>query len=320
MHQEYFNHPLRISATVQLLTIDEASDGQRLDNFLIKTCKGVPKSHLYKAIRSGQVRVNKSRAKQETRLCVGDIVRIPPFRMNPTSQAKTQWVPPRTDFEIIYEDDYLLVINKPSGIAVHGGSGVSFGVIEQLRASRPDAKFLELVHRLDKDTSGLLMIAKKRATLVKLQDFMRQSVGRKQYYALVHGKWQTQEHVKLPLLKFLTPSGERRVKVSSDGKYAHTVITPKQHLASFTLVNCLLKTGRTHQIRVHLVAKGHPIVGDDKYGIDASNAQFAKMGFKRMFLHAHSLDMPHPITGEILHLNAPLPKECEQLLAELKHV
>ncbi|AIL33258.1 RluA family pseudouridine synthase [Basilea psittacipulmonis] len=306
--------------SVQLLTIDESSNGQRLDNFLIKICKGVPKSHLYKAIRSGQVRVNRGRAKQETRLSPGDVVRIPPLRMADKSETYTNWVP-QAHFPIVYEDEVLLVINKPAGVAVHGGSGVSFGVIEQIRASRPDAKFLELVHRLDKETSGLLMIAKKRSALVTLQDYMRHSQGNKEYLALVKGDWVNErQHIKLPLYKYLTPSGERRVKVDKEqGKYAHTIVSLQERYNGLcSLVKCQIKTGRTHQIRVHLASQQHPIINDDKYGDELTNQQFEQLGFKRMFLHACQLDIPHPVTQTPLHLTAPLPDECQQILIKIK--
>lgn len=304
---------------VRLVRVDAGADGQRIDNFLLRHCKGVPKSHLYKAIRSGQVRVNKGRISSEYRLQEGDEVRIPPLRM-PDPQAKP--VAPKAEFPIIYEDDAILVVNKPSGVAVHGGSGVSFGVIEQLRSARPEVKFLELAHRLDKETSGLLIIAKKRSALVVLHDMMRQSEGHKYYLALVVGEWQAKrQEIKLPLYKYLTPDGERRVRVDKgQGKYAHTIVTKVQAYRGYTLLGAQLKTGRTHQIRVHLAASGFPIVGDEKYGRDEVRESFAKQGFKRMFLHAHRLTFNHPLTGEKLVLEAPLPEECQRLLQGLSAV
>lgn len=301
---------------VRLIRVDSGAEGQRIDNFLLRHCKGVPKSHLYKAIRSGQVRVNKGRISSEYRLQVGDEVRIPPLRM-PDPHAKP--IVPKAEFPIIYEDEAILVINKPAGVAVHGGSGVSFGVIEQLRAARPEAKFLELAHRLDKETSGLLIIAKKRHALVVLHDMMRQSEGHKYYLALVVGEWQPKRcEIKLPLYKYLTPDGERRVRVDKvQGKYAHTIATKVQPYRGYTLLGVQLKTGRTHQIRVHLADSGFPIVGDEKYGHDEVRSFFAQKGFKRMFLHAHRLSFAHPLTGEKLLLEAPLPAECEQLLGQL---
>lgn len=301
---------------VRLVTVDTGADGQRIDNFLMRHCKGVPKSHLYKAIRSGQVRVNKGRISSEYRLRDGDEVRIPPLRM---ADPEKKPIVPKAEFPVVYEDEAILVVNKPAGVAVHGGSGVSFGVIEQLRASRPEAKFLELAHRLDKETSGLLIIAKKRSALVILHDMMRQSEGHKYYLALVVGDWQAnRQEIKLPLYKYLTADGERRVRVDKDnGKYAHTIVTKVANYRGYSLVGALLKTGRTHQIRVHLAANGFPIVGDEKYGRDEVREYMARKGFKRMFLHAHRLSFEHPLTGEKLVLEAALPPECERLLKQL---
>lgn len=301
---------------VRFLSIDVSSAGQRIDNFLIRHCKGVPKSHLYKAIRSGQVRVNKGRISSEYRLQEGDEVRVPPLRMaDPERKPQV----PKAEFPIIYEDDAIVVVNKPAGVAVHGGSGVSFGVIEQLRAARPEAKFLELAHRLDKETSGLLIIAKKRSALVVLHDMMRQSSGHKYYLALVVGEWKAKrQEIKLPLYKYLTPGGERRVRVDKhQGKYAHTIVSMVRSYRGFTLLGAQIKTGRTHQIRVHLASQGFPIVGDEKYGPDEIRERMAKKGFKRMFLHAHRLSFAHPLTGEKLTLEAPLPVECQRLLDTL---
>lgn len=299
-----------------MFQVDTNLAGQRLDNFLIRICKGVPKSHLYKAIRSGEVRVNKGRISADYRLAEGDVVRIPPLRLPAPGRAAP--VPPAT-FPVVYEDEAILVINKPAGVAVHGGSGVSFGVIEQLRAAQPQPRFLELAHRLDRETSGLLIIARKRSALVALHDMMRQAQGRKYYQALVVGDWvNDKQHFRQPLLKWLTASGERRVKVDALGKPAHTIVTLKQRYGRYSLVGAELRTGRTHQIRVHLAAAGFPIVGDDKYGPDDVRARFFKAGFTRMFLHATELDIPHPLTGEMLHLRAPLPAECTQILNQLE--
>tara|TARA_R110000851_G_scaffold165169_2_gene309863 strand:+ start:69576 stop:70532 length:957 start_codon:yes stop_codon:yes gene_type:complete len=308
-----------MNMVVQTLQIGAEQAGQRIDNFLLKTCKGVPKSHIYKAIRSGQVRVNKGRCQAEYRLLEGDSVRVPPFRM-PNRDTRPR--APAASFPIVYEDDALLVIDKPAGVAVHGGSGVSFGVIEQLRAARPDARFLELAHRLDRETSGLLIIAKKRSALVALHQMMREGKGRKRYQALVEGDWQNdRQHLRQPLLKWLTSSGERRVKVDPLGKPAHTIINLMQRYAGrFSLVEAELKTGRTHQIRVHLAASGYPIVGDDKYGHDEVRALFSRRGFGRMFLHAWRLDIPHPASDEILRLEAALPPACQALLKELEQM
>lgn len=301
---------------VRFLEVDTERVGQRLDNFLIGLCKGVPKSHLYKAIRDGQVRVNKGRISADYRLQQGDTVRIPPLRLPVPGLPRT--VPPAT-FPVVYEDDALLVIDKPAGVAVHGGSGVSFGVIEQLRAARPDAKFLELAHRLDRDTSGLLLIAKMRKSLLSLHDMMRQAQGRKHYQALIIGDWvNDKQHLRQPLLKWLTVSGERRVKVDPLGKQAHTIITLQRRYGRYTLVGAELRTGRTHQIRVHLAASGHAIVGDDKYGSDLVTAEFARLGFNRMFLHACRLEIHHPVSGELLDLQAALPRACLSILKALE--
>ena len=300
---------------VRLVEVGEEHDGQRLDNFLLRLCKGVPKSHLYKAVRAGQVRVNKGRAQPETRLVKGDVVRVPPMRL-PAPSAKPPI--PAGEFPIVYEDDGLLVIDKPEGVAVHGGSGISFGVIERLRAARPQARFLELAHRLDRDTSGLLLIAKKRNVLLALHEMFRSGSGGKHYFALVEGDWQNdRQHVRLALTKWTTQTGERRVRVDPAGLPSHTIVTLKQRFGQYSLLDAELRTGRTHQIRVHLAANGFPIIGDDKYGRDETRARFSKMGFSRMFLHAHRLEMPHPLTGEPLVLEAPLPKECVELLRKL---
>ena len=301
---------------VRMMEISAEWVGQRLDNFLVRECKGVPKSHIYKAIRSGQVRVNKGRVKNEYRLELGDVVRIPPMRMpDPTAEPP---VPP-AQFPIVFEDDYLLVINKPEGVAVHGGSGVSFGVIEQLRAARPEQKLLELGHRLDRDTSGLLIIAKRRRSLVAIHDMFRDGQVEKFYQALVEGDWvNSRQHIKAPLLRWLTVSGERRVRVDAQGKPSHTIVCLLQRYGAYSLVEAELKTGRTHQIRVHLAHAGFPIVGDDKYGSDAVRMQFAQWGFKRMFLHAARLRMRHPITEEWLELEAPLPPACIHILGTLE--
>lgn len=298
--------------SVRFVEIGAEQAGQRIDNFLLRLCKGVPKSHLYKAIRSGEVRVNKGRIGAEYRLEEGDMLRVPPLRLPRPDQAPP--VPPAV-FPIVFEDDALLVVDKPAGVAVHGGSGVSFGVIEQLRAARPDAPMLELAHRLDRETSGLLLIAKKRKALLGLHDMMREGGGRKHYQALVVGDWvNDKQHIRKPLLKWLTASGERRVKVDAEGKAAHTIITLEKRYGRYSLLGAELRTGRTHQIRVHLASSGYPIVGDDKYGPDEIRDRFARLGFRRMFLHACRLEIPHPLTGAALVFTAPLPPACRQLL------
>ena len=316
---------------VHYVRIDEGSEGQRLDNFLVKLLKGVPKSHVYRVIRSGEVRVNKGRAGADTKLALGDEVRVPPVRTSSTGAELKTDAPPR-EFPLVFEDEHLLAIAKPAGVAVHGGSGVSFGVIEQLRQARPQARFLELVHRLDKETSGLLLIAKKRAALVALQDQLRQRGGEKvmhkTYAALVIGAWPEERKViDVALHKFLTQDGERRVRTvdddHEDGKRSITLVKVMQRFKAFTLLDVTIKTGRTHQIRVHLADEGHAIVGDDKYGDFALNKALARgetvpgQRFDRMFLHARRLRLQHPATGEVIELAAPLPAECEALLTSL---
>ena len=309
----------QVPAQVRMVTISGEEPDQRIDNFLMRVCKGVPKSHIYRVLRSGEVRVNKGRIDQTFRLKEGDVVRIPPVRV----AEKTSQVVPGAEFRVLLEDNHLLVIDKPAGVAVHGGSGVSYGVIEQLRAARPQAKFLELVHRLDRDTSGILMLAKKRSALTNLHEQIREGELDKRYLALVHGDWQnSRQHVKLPLFKYSTPDGERRVRVQADGQPSHTVFNLVRRYGEFALVEAELKTGRTHQIRVHLASTGFPIVGDDKYGDFALNkalqkAEGTRIAFKRMFLHAYQLTFKHPETGEAVTLKAGLPAECEQFLQSL---
>lgn len=302
--------------SVRMVEVTEDQDGQRLDNFLMRICKGVPKSHIYKAVRGGEVRVNKGRVAPDARLNVGDLVRVPPMRLPAPDEKRAV---PASEFPIVFEDEGLLVIDKPAGTAVHGGSGVSFGVIEALRASRPEARFLELAHRLDRDTSGLLMIAKKRSALLALHEMFRTGGGKKHYLALVEGDWvNARQHIRLPLTKWTTQTGERRVKVEADGQVAHTIVSAMRRFNGYSLVDAELRTGRTHQIRVHLASSGFPIVGDDKYGRDETRAQFSKLGFTRMFLHACRLEMPHPLTKDPLVLEAPLPPSCEKILQKLE--
>jgi 23S rRNA pseudouridine955/2504/2580 synthase len=307
--------------SVQLVSITEEEAGQRIDNYLLRVCKGVPKSHIYRILRSGEVRVNKGRIDQLYRLQADDVVRIPPIR---TAEKAAGNAPvPGAEFAIVHEDSHLLVIDKPAGVAVHGGSGVSYGVIEQLRAARPDAKFLELVHRLDRETSGLLLLAKKRSALTNLHEQMREGTTDKRYLTVVAGDWKNpRQHVKLPLHKYTTADGERRVVVQAGGQEAHTVFNLLRKWESYALLEAELKTGRTHQIRVHLASSGFPILGDEKYGDFALNRQLQKANdtrgaLKRMFLHAYRITFRHPETGEPLTLTAPLPGECERFLVSL---
>ena len=318
--------------SVSLITVAEHEAGQRLDNYLIKILKGVPKSHIHRIIRAGEVRLNKKRCKPDSRIQTGDLLRIPPVRTaekQRSSENRAQAVPAR-EFTIIYEDDALLVIDKPAGIAVHGGSGVSFGVIEQIRRARPEARYLELVHRLDKDTSGLLMIAKKRNALVKLHEAIRNDHPKKIYLALGVGKLPNDSfHVKLPLFKYTGAQGEKMVRVSEDGQSAHTIfrvlnrfsddLLHQVGLSHLTLVQATLKTGRTHQIRVHLQSQQCPIAGDERYGDYQANKRLQKLGLKRMFLHAAELHLDHPLTGEKLILKAPLPQDLAQFVLMLEN-
>lgn len=310
-----------MAGRVALVVIDESAEGQRVDNFLLKHLKGVPKSHIYRILRSGEVRVNSGRVGAEHRLALADKVRIPPIRVGATEKKPTRIGPgPRLAERILYEDDALLVIDKPAGLAVHGGSGVSLGAIEQLRLEFPKARFLELVHRLDRDTSGVLLLAKKRSALIALHASMRAGDIDKRYLTLAAGSWKNQRQtVKLALSKYLTAEGERRVSIDRDGQAAHTIFTLVENLGQFSLLEAWLKTGRTHQIRVHLAHLGFPIVGDDKYGDFRLNKALAKRGLKRMFLHAHQLGFAHPLTGQRLDIAAPLPPELERFAAQLRH-
>jgi 23S rRNA pseudouridine955/2504/2580 synthase len=274
---------------VTIQTVDEGSTGQRIDNFLAKILKGVPKSHIYRILRSGEVRVNSKRIDASYKLAMNDVVRIPPVRMaeKPENAELKLGQAPRFEKHIVYEDEALLVIDKPAGFAVHGGSGISRGVIEQLRLERPHAKFLELVHRLDRETSGVLMLAKKRAALVQLHDAIRNNQTDKRYLMLVHGDWaEKKKRVVLPLHKYVLPSGERRVSVQEDGQESETVFFLRKRYGEFSLLEAQLVTGRTHQLRVQLAHLGFPIAGDDKYGDFNVNKSMQKRGLKRMFLHS----------------------------------
>ncbi len=307
---------------VQRLKVDAESDGQRLDNFLLRILKGVPKTHVYRVIRSGEVRVNSGRAAADTRVATGDEIRVPPVRL-PEKRADSAPPAPAREFPVLLEDDHLLAIAKPAGVAVHGGSGVSSGVIEQLRQARPQARFLELVHRLDKETSGVLLLAKKRSALVALQDQFRARDTGKTYAALVFGAWPASlKVIDQALHKTLDAAGERHVRVvpaaHEDGRRSITLVKAQRPAGPCTLLDVSIKTGRTHQIRVHLAHAGHPIVGDPKYGDFARNKAFARaQGFARMFLHARELAFDHPATGERITLQAPLPAECQKLLDQL---
>jgi len=315
-----------IGASVHLQTIGPEEAGQRLDNYLLRWAKGVPKSHVYRIIRSGEVRVNKKRAEPTTRLIEGDVVRVPPMRIAEpaqiaaanTAQTKSRAQGYSTKMPILFEDEALLIVDKPAGLAVHGGSGISLGVIETLRITRPELKFLELVHRLDRDTSGVLLLAKKRSALVELHRQIREGQTDKRYYLLAHGEITQGAQVmqlKYPLHKYLLPNGERRVRVDPEGLPSHTALRVSKVLkrddAVITLAQAQLKTGRTHQIRVHLQKLGHAILGDDKYGFEDLD-KFIKS--KRLYLHAHLAGFTHPRTGEKMRIESPLPAEFEAMM------
>ena len=326
---------VQTAAAVQFLTVDEESAGQRLDNFLIRLLKGVPKTHIYRIIRSGEVRRNKGRVGADDRVAAGDVLRIPPIRLSERVEEKAANPAPAREFPVIYEDDAFMAIDKPAGVAVHGGSGVSFGVIEQMRQARPAARLLELVHRLDRETSGLLLIAKKKSALKALQDQFRERETGKTYLALVKGGWPARLKVlDQPLHKYLLPDGERRVKVvgpdDPDGMRSVSLVKVVGRLPApaalataypdgFSLLEVTIKTGRTHQIRVHLAHAGHPIAGDDKYGDFELNRQLSRVGLKRMFLHAWRLRLAHPISGESVELHSELPLELKNWLPDAPH-
>ncbi|HEY9532833.1 MAG TPA: RluA family pseudouridine synthase [Burkholderiales bacterium] len=296
-------------ARATTLEIGEEAAAQRIDNFLLRRLKGVPKSHVYRVLRSGQVRVNSGRVKPEYRLQPGDRVRVPPIRVSQGQQSKAK----PAEFPIVHEDPALLVVDKPAGVAVHGGSGVSFGVIEALRAARPQAKMLELAHRLDRDTSGLLVVAKKRSALVELHRMLRDGEIEKVYLALAAGKVESRT-LRDPLHKYVNAKGERRVSVKEGGVAAETRVKALKRSAEFSFLEIRLLTGRTHQIRVHLAHAGHPVLGDDKYGDFDLNHRLEKQGVRRLFLHASRLAFAHPLSKENIDLKAPLPAEMKNFV------
>lgn len=303
---------------VKILTIDEVYAGQRIDNFLFRYLKGIPKSRIYRSLRQGEVRVNKKRVKPDYRIKENDEIRLPPLK---AGEEKPPTIPPPWQLRlieqsIIFEDEGLVIINKPVGVAVHGGSGINFGVIETLRVLRPKAKFLELVHRLDRDTSGCLMIAKKRGVLTELHELLRAHQVEKVYLALVKGHWRQLQRVGVPLLKYELKSGERMVRVSDKGKTAITEFQPMKHFAGATLMKVVLHTGRTHQIRVHAAHVKHPIAGDEKYGDKEFNKKIRQQGLKRLFLHAASLCF-RLSSGEV-NVCANLDPNLIQCLLQLK--
>jgi len=308
-------------ARATVLEVGEESESQRLDNFLLRRLKGVPKSHVYRVVRSGEVRVNSGRVRPDYRVRLGDKVRVPPIR---TAIAKRAAAAPLLDLNIAYEDPALLVVDKASGVAVHGGSGVSHGVIESLRAARPEAKMLELAHRLDRDTSGLLLIAKKRSALVELHRMLRDGEVEKIYVAVVKGvPARNQFEMTESLHKYVNAKGERRVAVKEGGLSAVTKVKLLASGNGISLVQLRLMTGRTHQIRVHLAHAGHPVLGDDKYGDFEFNRALARQGVKRLFLHARRLAFKHPIEGKTMKLESPMPEDmlrfCRLNFPHLEH-
>ena len=305
------------------LAVGADGDGQRIDNYLQKALKGVPKSHIYRILRSGEVRLNRRRARPDTRLAIGDELRIPPIRTaaaaarRPSGPAGSTAIPP-----VLYEDESLIALDKPPGLAVHGGSGIAFGLIERLRRARPSAPFLELVHRLDRDTPGVILVAKKRSALTRLHAQLREGSVEKRYLVLVRGKWRDAvRNVELALDSRATAEGERRARVSSEGRPAHTLFrrvrTWPARTPPLALLDAELKTGRTHQIRVHLTHIGFPLAGDDKYGDFAWNRALAKDGLKRMFLHAHRIRFAHPGDGREIVVTSPLPVDLAGYVARL---
>lgn len=311
-----------VRAGVSLVTIDQDGAGQRIDNFLLTQLKGVPKSHIYRILRTGQVRVNGGRIEASRRLSSGDIVRMPPVRTASPDQPPPELVDTfreRLQANVLLEDSDLLVINKPARIAVHGGSGLALGIIEGLRSIRGDARFLELVHRLDRDTSGCLVIAKKRSALRNLHEQFRENQVKKVYLALLDGVWQqTSRTIEAALEKNILQSGERLVKASDAGKAAVTRFRRKRQYSRWTLVEAEPLTGRTHQIRVHAKCLGFPIAGDERYGLNERVRESRHLGLRRLFLHASRLQFTHPGTGQRLSLEAPLDPELQQFLDQLR--
>jgi 23S rRNA pseudouridine955/2504/2580 synthase len=306
---------------VRFVTVDESGEGQRVDNFLLRHLKGVPKTLVYRVLRKGEVRVNKGRVKPTYKLAVGDVVRIPPVRLPAAGEKVAPSERQRAEIldSILYEDERLIIINKPSGWAVHGGSGVSLGIIEALRAARPELKQVELAHRLDRDTSGCLMLAKKRSALKLLQELQRKGGIEKRYLALLAGRWRKgKATVDAPLRKNTLAGGERVVRVDPEGKPSRTFFRAMNRYDGATLVEATLDTGRTHQIRVHAAHLGFPILGDPKYGDVAANRTFREMGLKRLFLHAHSLAFTWPDTGKRFTIKAPLPPELQAVVDRLE--
>ncbi|MRJ43985.1 23S rRNA pseudouridine(955/2504/2580) synthase RluC [Idiomarina loihiensis] len=309
-----------IQQEVRWHTVSAEESGQRIDNFLIAQLRGVPKSLVYRIVRKGEVRANKKRIKPDYKLKEGDLIRIPPVKVSerPDLPSANLEQVAALEHAILYEDDALMLINKPSGVAVHGGSGLQFGLIEGLRALRPKEKSLELVHRIDRDTSGLLLVAKKRSVLRSLHEQLRNKEMNKQYLALVRGQWQKRvRSVEAPLKKNTLKSGERIVRVDAEGKASLTRFRIQQRYKEGTLVEASPVTGRTHQIRVHALHAGHPIAKDPKYGDADFDNTMSGLGLNRLFLHAWQLRFLHPVTGKEVAFEAPLDDNLQQTLKQL---
>jgi 23S rRNA pseudouridine955/2504/2580 synthase len=311
--------------SVTYLDIDERSEGQRLDNFLLRVCKGVPKSHIYRVVRSGEVRVNGGRRGADYRLQIADRVRLPPLRLASPQRTDDLPVTPASargvEIPVLFEDDRIIAVDKPAGLAVHGGSGNAAGLVEVLRCRRPEEPFIELAHRLDKDTSGVLLLAKRRPTLRRLHDLFRSGGLDKRYLVLVAGEWRAgREHVRLPLLATSDENGEKHVLVDAGGRDAHSIFRPLAVVPSASLLEARIKTGRTHQIRVHLAHLGYPVIGDERYGDFALNRELRRAGLRRMFLHAHSLAFVHPESGAAMLLRSPLAPDLRRFLAGIEGI
>jgi 23S rRNA pseudouridine955/2504/2580 synthase len=300
------------SPTVRWVDVTEDEAGQRIDNYLAARLKGVPKTHIYRILRSGEVRINSKRVEAKQRVAGGDRIRIPPLRM---AEREERAAAPHLRLPILYEDEALLAVDKPAGVAVHGGSGVAHGVIESLRAMRPEARFLELAHRLDRETSGVLLLAKKRVALTELHRLLREREIDKRYLVAIDGRFRNErQRVRLALAQRRTTEG-KRVSVSDEGQEAETIFRRLARGERFSLLEAELLTGRTHQIRVHLAHLGHPVLGDDKYGDFPLNRELRKLGLKRMFLHAARIAFPHPLSGAALEIAAPLPGDLQAFAA-----
>ena len=305
---------------VQLVSVTAEEEGQRIDNFLMRHLKGVPKSRIYRILRRGEVRVNGGRIRAQHKVSAGDTVRIPPVRVADTVTAPVSAGPGlELEKQVLFENNRCLVLNKPSGIAVHGGSGLSFGVIEALRAARPQAPYLELAHRLDRETSGCLVVAKRRSFLRAFHEQLRNGKVEKRYLALLAGSWEGgTRRVTAPLRKNQVRGGERMVMVDATGKSALSIFIPVTRFADATLAEIDLQTGRTHQIRVHAAHIGHPLAGDTKYGDPEFNRRMRDLGLQRLLLHAHLLQFPDPSTGEVMSVSAPLDDVLKSVLDRLE--